>query len=191
MDMLSNLESESCFTFSGLLCHVKTTITIKHKCHSLAGEDPNNTRLKNELTRLRLSKKPGASVSREIFEKLLDDHHRDEHNVNLDIFSKSVKSCIEAGYLLGHRDRDFGSKFATLVKSKLPHIYSLQNNSIYLICLGFISVVAKTALYILDFVKDVMFILLFDERRLMAKRFEILPQFFVVLTSLYQPSGLT
>ena len=128
-------------------------------------EETNETCLKNELTRLRLSSKPGASDTRKIFEKLLDEHHKEEHTVNLDVFNRSIGSSAEAGYLLSHWDRDCGSGVETFVKSKLPFISAFQSNCFYLIWIGFFIMVGKTTLYILDFVKDVRFIVLFNGKR--------------------------
>ena len=136
-----------------------------HAYH-FADDAPNGTRLKNKLIRLRLSNRPGASESQEIFKKLLGDHNGEEHKVNLDIFRHSVRTCSEADYLLSHWDRDWGSGLDTFIKSKLTFNFSIvHHHLLFQLWMGYLIMVAKSTLYILDFAKDVSFIVLYNEKR--------------------------
>ena len=162
--------------FSGAYVFIKFLI--------FADEEPNDTWLRNDILRLRLSSSPGASQSREIFEKQLEDNNREEHKVNLSIFCQSVGTCNEAGYLLGHWDQDWGSKFETLFKMKF---FAFFHNFFFLLWLGFFYMVAQSALYVLDFVKDIKFIVRYNEK-IFEKRSLIInekvydfPEMFVVL----------
>ena len=127
-----------------------------HAYH-FADDAPNGTKLKNKLIRLRLSNRPGASESQEIFKKLLGDHNRDEHKVNLDIFRHSVRTCSEAGYFLSHWDRDCGSGLDTFMKARLAFIFSMVHHFLFELWMGYLIMVAKTTLYVLDFAKDKVF----------------------------------
>ena len=82
-------------------------------------------RLKNELTRLRLSKSPGIARGREIFEELLEDNGDDEHRTYFEMF-KNLGSSNEASYLLSAWDQDCFSGIDTFFKSKFPFIFAVQ-----------------------------------------------------------------
>ena len=113
----------------------------------------------NELTRLKRSRDPGAKKTRQIYSQFLVDES-DIHKTNFAIFHK-IGTCQESGYLLGHRDRDCGSRIENIIKRHLPFISAIFENYFVAICIGSLKMLSKTALYFVDIVKDIKFIVIF------------------------------
>ena len=121
--------------------------------------------MKNELTRLKQSRKPGVVRSRDIYHQILVDHGGTEYQANDAIFKK-IGTSKESGYLLGHQDRDCGSGYEGFIKHHFFCILAMLDNYYVVICVGFLAMVGKTAIYVVDIIKDVKFIVLFNGNRM-------------------------
>ena len=140
--------------------------SLKLNCYFILPSDDNKyQRLKNELTRLKMSRFPGAERCQAIYNELLEENGGNVERTNFIIFHK-IGSCAEVGYLLGHHDRDCGSSLETFIKRHFSFILAIFENAFILICLSFFVMVGKTALYMIDIVKDVKFINLFNSKRI-------------------------
>ena len=139
--------------------------SLKLNCYFILPSDDNKyQRLKNELTGLKMSRFPGAERCQAIYNELLEENGGNVERTNFVLFQK-LRSCQEAGYLLGHHDQDCGSSLETFIKRHFSFILAIFGNTIILICLSFFIMVAKTAFYMIDIVKDVKFINLFNTKR--------------------------
>ena len=110
-----------------------------------------------------MSHSPGAKRCQEIYDMLLEEKG-DDNKVNFLIFRK-FGTCTESGYILGHHDRDFGSGLETFIKLHLGFIMAFLKKHFLLICLSFFLMVGKTSFYVIDIVKDVKFVSLFNSKR--------------------------
>ena len=83
----------------------------------------------------------------------------DIHETNSAIFHK-IGTCQESGYLLGHHDRDFGSRIENIIRRHLPVIPAIFVNYWVVFCMGSLKMLSKSALYFVDIFKDIKFIVL-------------------------------
>ena len=89
----------------------------------------------------------------------------DIHKTNTAIFRK-MGSSKESVFLLGHHDRDCGSGIENFTKRHFSFFLAMLDFSCVLICFGYLFMLAKTAIYVVDIVKDVKFIFLLNSVRL-------------------------
>ena len=94
------------------------------------------------------------------------DNNGDIHKTNYDIFLK-MGSCQESGYMLGHHDQDCGSGLENFIRRHFSFFLAILDNFYVVICVGYLVMVGKTAIYVIDIVKDVKFIVLFNSKRLL------------------------
>ena len=88
----------------------------------------------------------------------------DIHKTNNAIFRK-MGSSEESGFMLSHHDRDCGSGVENFIKRHFSFILAMLDFSCVIICFGYLFMLAKTAIYVVDIVKDVKFIVLLNSVR--------------------------
>ena len=86
------------------------------------------------------------------------------HSACIDIFNR-MGTCDEVSYLLTHWDAGCVSAFDTFVKSKFPSFFSVICSFSFIVWVGYFVMMGKSTIYILDFAKDVLFIVLLNNKR--------------------------
>ena len=119
--------------------------------------------MKNELTRLKKSRKPQETKTQRVFSDLLLQNDNDIHKTNWAVFSK-IGSCQESGFLLGHIDN--GNCFDNFIKRHFSFILALLDYRHVLFCLLYSLMLSKSAIYAVDIVKDVKFVIILNSVRL-------------------------
>ena len=119
--------------------------------------------MKNELTRLKESRKPQETKTQRVFSDLLFQNENDIHKTNWAVFSK-IGSCQESGFLLGHIDN--GNCFSNFIKRHFSFILALLDYRYVLFCLLYSLMLSKSAIYAVDIVKDVKFVIILNSVRL-------------------------
>ena len=119
--------------------------------------------MKNELTRLKESREPQETQTQQIFSELLLQNNNDIHKTNWAVFSK-IGSCQESGFLLGHIDN--GNCFSNFIKRHFSFILALLDYRYVLLCLLYSLMLSKSAIYAVDIVKDVKFVIILNSVRL-------------------------
>ena len=115
--------------------------------------------LNNKLDHLRHSRGPGKREARMIYQRLLDSTSGNVHATNMYIYN-GLGTGSGSEYLLGHRDRDLGSRWEVFSKGRFPFYYRMAERRWVAWPVGFGIMVARSGLYLLDIVKDVRFMLL-------------------------------
>ena len=123
-----------------------------------------NELLKNELTRLKRSRRPEGARSREIYDELLMDNKGHIDKTNEDIF-RTFGSSQESGFMLGHQDRDCGSGVDNFIKRHFSFILALLDNHYLVFWVGYFVMIFKTTIYVIDIVKDIKFIAFLNSLR--------------------------
>ena len=143
-----------------------------HVITSISDIDPNNKchreSLANFLVSLRFSPDPvkGRKKCQEIYKTILDIKEGDIHETDL-FFYKVLTDGEAASYFYGHVDHDLGSKFEEWYKawciSDLNYLASCQNQWYFRYIVrpfaNWLRVIASTAMYYFDIVKDVLLVL--------------------------------
>ena len=143
-----------------------------HVITSISDIDPNNKchreSLANFLVSLRFSPDPvkGRKKCQEIYKTILDIKEGDIHETDL-FFYKVLTDGEAASYFYGHVDHDLGSKFEEWYKawciSDLNCLASCQSQwyfrYIFRPFANWLRVIASTAMYYFDIVKDVLLVL--------------------------------
>ena len=115
--------------------------------------------MNNKLEELKQSRHSGKQKCLEIFDKMCSENGNSIHRAYLALFKK-LKTGEGSQYLIGHYERDLGSKWECLSKSRFGLFYALTKKRFVSLTLAFLRMLAKTGFYMVDIIKDVRFIFL-------------------------------